>query len=108
MPSTIGVDLAHACAESGGQRNGTGIGTAPPQRGDVARFVNTLKTGNNANMSGIKFFTNTVGTDTLDACPAVCVVGDHLNLLAGKADGLLPHGIQSHCPSAKRSAVRRC
>ena len=97
----VGVDLADVGADSPGHRDGSGVGAAAPERGDVAVFVDALEARDHGDVAAFERVFDALAVDADDLRLVVRVVGDDARLTAGEAHGLVAarfdgHGQQAH------------
>ena len=98
----VGVDLAVVGADGGGQCHGRGVGSAAPQRGDLALGVDPLKTGDDHHIAVVEVAFEAIHAhDAVDLGLGVGVVGNDAHLGTGMAhrrdaQGLHGHGEHSH------------
>ena len=93
----VGVDLADAGVEGGGERDRGRVGAAPPQRGDVAAVGgDALEAGDEDDPVLLERLADAVGADVDDPRLRVGGVGDDPGLGAGQRDRLVAHVVDRH------------
>jgi len=92
----VGVNLALVRFQCGRQRHAGGVGTAAPQGGDVALFVDALEAGDHQHVAGIQIGTHLLFVDRQNARLGEGVVGEDAHLRAGVALRLQAQVFQCH------------
>ena len=97
----VGVDLADIGVEGGGERDGSGVGSAAAERGDVLDLVDALEAGDDGDGAGLDGAGDALGQDADDGGAPVLGVSEDAGLGAGVGAGgdaelVDGHGQQGH------------
>ena len=95
-PVDVGVDQALIGFQCGSERDSRRVGAASTQRGDVAAFVDPLKSGDHDDRSAIEILANLFLVDIQDPRLIESAIGQHVHLCTGIAFCFQPTVEQCH------------